>query len=96
MILAVKAALNPNTTNQPTNQLYFSYSILKRKPLKGCENSRVFSKELMHVFPPKNTEKEKRFYIKGDILTQSQTSPCFYVSIVQVFWKHCEKRRNCL
>ena len=29
-------------------------------------------------------------------LTLSQTSPGFYVSAVQVFWKHCEKRRNCL
>ena len=26
----------------------------------------------------------------------SQTSPGFYVSAVEVFWKHCEKRRNCL
>ena len=28
-------------------------------------------------------------------LTLSQTSPGFYVSAVQVFWKHCEKTRNC-
>ena len=28
-------------------------------------------------------------------LTLSQTSPGFYVSAVQVFWKHCGKRRNC-
>ena len=27
--------------------------------------------------------------------TLSQTSPGFYVSVVQVFWKHCGKRRNC-
>ena len=27
-------------------------------------------------------------------LTLSQTSPGFYVSAVQVFWKHCGKRRN--
>ena len=25
----------------------------------------------------------------------SKTSPCFYVSGVQVFWQHCGKRRNC-
>ena len=31
----------------------------------------------------------------GDWLTLSQTSPCFYVSAVQVFWKHWGKRRNC-
>ena len=30
-----------------------------------------------------------------NILTHSQTSPGFYVSTVQVFWEHCEKRRNC-
>ena len=28
-------------------------------------------------------------------LTFSQTSPGFYVSAVQAFWKHCGKRRNC-
>ena len=27
--------------------------------------------------------------------TLSQTSPGFYVSAVQVLWKHCGKRRNC-
>ena len=31
----------------------------------------------------------------GNELTLSQTSPGFYVSAVQVFWKHCGKRRNC-
>ena len=29
------------------------------------------------------------------ILSLSQTSPCFYVSAAQVFWKHCGKQRNC-
>ena len=29
------------------------------------------------------------------LLTHSETSPCFYVSAVQIFWKHCGKRRNC-
>ena len=28
-------------------------------------------------------------------LTLSQTSPGFYVSAVQAFWKQCGKRRNC-
>ena len=28
-------------------------------------------------------------------LTFSQTTPGFYVSAVQIFWKHCWKRRNC-
>ena len=28
-------------------------------------------------------------------LTVSQTSFCFYASAVQVFRKHCGKRRNC-
>ena len=28
-------------------------------------------------------------------LTLSQTSPGFYVSAVNIFWKHCGKRRNC-
>ena len=28
-------------------------------------------------------------------LTLSQTSPGFYVFVVQVCWKHCGKRRNC-
>ena len=31
----------------------------------------------------------------GKVLTLSQTSPCFHVSVVKVFWKHCRKRRNC-
>ena len=29
------------------------------------------------------------------LLTLAQTRPCFYVSAVKVFWKHCGKRRNC-
>ena len=29
-------------------------------------------------------------------LTLSQTSPGFYVSEVQAFWKHCGKKRNLL
>ena len=29
------------------------------------------------------------------VLTLSKTSPGFYVSAVQVFLKHCGKRRNC-
>ena len=28
-------------------------------------------------------------------LALSQTRPWFYMSAVQVFWKHCRKRRNC-
>ena len=35
------------------------------------------------------------FIWSGSTLTLSQTSPGFYVSAVQVFWKHCGKRRNC-
>ena len=31
----------------------------------------------------------------GKELTLSQTSPGFYVSAVQVLWKHCGKRRSC-
>ena len=34
-------------------------------------------------------------YWKNYCLTLYQTSPGFYVSAVQVFWKHCGKRRNC-
>ena len=29
------------------------------------------------------------------LLILSQTSPSFYVSAVQAYWKHCGKRRNC-
>ena len=32
---------------------------------------------------------------KSCYLTLSQTSPGFYVSAVQIFRKHCGKRRNC-
>ena len=32
---------------------------------------------------------------KECLLTFSQTSPAFYLSAVQVFRKHCGKRRNC-
>ena len=31
----------------------------------------------------------------GKELTLSQTSPGVYMSAVQVFWKHCGKKRNC-
>ena len=33
--------------------------------------------------------------VRMTALTLSQTSPGFYVSAVQIFWKHCRKRRNC-
>ena len=33
--------------------------------------------------------------VLGNGLTLSQTSPGFYMSAVQVFLKHCGKRRNC-
>ena len=36
------------------------------------------------------------FEIEKLNLTLSQTSPCFYVSAVQGFRKHCGKGRNCL
>ena len=29
------------------------------------------------------------------LLTLSQASPGFYMPVIQVFWKHCGKRRNC-
>ena len=29
------------------------------------------------------------------LLTLSKTSPCFYLFALQVFLKHCRKRRNC-
>ena len=35
------------------------------------------------------------FHLSCYVLTLSQTNPCFYVSAVQVFLKHCGKRRNC-
>ena len=44
----------------------------------------------------KNLNCSKLKQIADDILTLSQTSPGFYVYAVQVFWKHCGKRRNCL
>ena len=37
-----------------------------------------------------------RSWLCGKELTLFQTSPGFYVSAVQVYWKQCGKRRNCL
>ena len=34
-------------------------------------------------------------YHKSQLLTLSQTSLGFYLSAIQVFWKHFGKRRNC-
>ena len=34
-------------------------------------------------------------YLWSKGLTLSQTSPGFYVSAEELFWKHCGKRRNC-
>ena len=45
-----------------------------------------------YLFKFKNT---KHALVKEG-LTLSQTSPGFYVSAVQAFWKHYGKRRNCL
>ena len=39
--------------------------------------------------------KSLKYHVKHNGLTLSQTSPGFYVSAVQAFWKHCGKRRNC-
>ena len=35
------------------------------------------------------------FPINKMCLTLSKTSPGFHLSAMQVFWKHCGKRRNC-
>ena len=34
--------------------------------------------------------------LKTALLTLSQISPAVYVSALQIFWKHCGKRTNCL
>ena len=43
----------------------------------------------------KKVELSKSNVVAKDNLILSQTSLGFYVSAVQVFWKHCGKRRNC-
>ena len=35
------------------------------------------------------------FYLQSLVLTLSHTSPGFYMSAVQVFWKQCGERKNC-
>ena len=51
-------------------------------PLQHYSNYKAVASIPMHVF--------LQFF-----LFLSQTSPGFYVSAVQVFRKHCRKRRNC-
>ena len=63
-------------------QFLFSHSIFKRLVLQT--QGIVWERLESLVFPDTN-----------NFLTLSQTSPVFYVSAVQVFWKHCGKRRNC-
>ena len=54
-----------------------------------------------YLFPDVSTQEQHdqgRFVFGNhyqQILTLSQTSPGFYMSVVQVFRKHCGKRRNC-
>ena len=63
------------------DKIYFA------EKLKFCMESveNIVGKEKLLAFSP--------FPIM--FLTLSHTSPGFYVSAVQVFWKHCGQKRNC-
>ena len=76
-------------------------------PVEGTFLSGVFSRKVVGGFGKKSyvssgVRKPGKTCVSYDmtlavkvVLTLSQTSPRFYVSAVQVFWKHCGKRRNC-
>ena len=55
----------------------------------------VQSKNLLTPFENIVDKEENAVYQNFLLLTLSQTSPGFYVAAIQVFRKHCGKRRNC-
>ena len=81
--------------------IFATYSITCiQRPLKGSNESGllqqvVFECRFYWVDLRRVAVSEQWFLKAGGLLTLSQTSPGFYVSAVQVFRKHCGKRRNC-
>ena len=83
-----------------------SQDCVLRSSLDGvlCQFQHYFSHITVtaHIFSQLNVKKfgpcQTESISMGEcntILTLSQTSPGFYASAVQVFRKHCGKRRNC-
>ena len=68
--------------------------------LKGFGSKRVILQYFCEIFVSRSesysTQPGLLMTLRRSLLTFSQTSPGFYVSVVQVFCKHCGKRRNCL
>ena len=77
------------TTFSPVLTMFSRGSFLSHK------NPWLFGKGFNRLPDDKILDWSKLEQIADNILTLSQTSPGFYVSAVQVFWKHCGKRRSC-
>ena len=85
MFLYLKSSLNISCHFFMSTSLYLNFHT------KTCFHSlmQLLSRPSEVVWP---------FFLpimKNGLLTLSQTSPGLYVSAVNVFWKHCWKRRNC-
>ena len=84
-----------------TSNFPFSNSVFKWLVLQPRKNQGLFGKGLkknstiwITIYRlPENAVGIVEYFCL--LLTLSQTSPGFYVSAGQVFWKHCGKRRNC-
>ena len=74
-------------TNRVKSNLTFMNSTLESRGWSRLNRRRKFS-SIGRIWASWNDS-------HGLILNLSQTSPGFYVYAVQVFWKHCGKRRNC-
>ena len=68
------------------NLIIQHWKVLMKAIWKYTKNGKLASRPLLSF------TKYLQYFIK---LNLSQTSPGFHMSAVQVFWKHCRKRRNC-
>ena len=79
-----------------TSSFSFSHNVFHSYIFTGqngvlCGNGLINQKKHFSEFTVMGKKEEDIMYI----LTLFQTSPGFYVSAVQVFCKHCGKRKNC-
>ena len=97
MTLAVKVALNPNTTNQPTfpNNKFSDWSKFKAfadNKMNASEHQKFFLGWIENIVEKGENAGYQHYSFshnvsKGFFLTLSHTSPVFYLSALQVILK---------
>ena len=71
-------------------------NILGKEENADCQHFLLFPQCFQKASSSKVIKSRKKLRLHGKELTLSQTSPGFYVSAVQIFWKHCGEKDKLL